>query len=229
MVGLPGVRSGGDEAASRRLSFELPAVLRAPDRVGTAPARAPGDAPRIARPRQKRAGPGGDSRGAERLSERIDARADFEPVTLILPYPVSANRYWRTYMPKGFKAPVTTVSAEAKAYKQAVRRIARSQGIVAPFPGRVAVRLRLYPECPLDWQKRAQRDPLGWDDTVRCIDLDNAVKVLFDALSGVVFCDDSWVRGIASERMEPDGKPARVEATIFRYAVGVSPQLDLFR
>jgi crossover junction endodeoxyribonuclease RusA len=29
-----------------------------------------------------------------------------QPITLVLPYPLSANRYWRTYMPKGFKAPV---------------------------------------------------------------------------------------------------------------------------
>ena len=37
-------------------------------------------------------------------------------VTLVLPYPVSANRYWRTYQPKGHRVPVTVVSREAKKY-----------------------------------------------------------------------------------------------------------------
>ncbi len=38
------------------------------------------------------------------------ARAHLSPIRLVLPYPLSANRYWRTYMPKGFKAPVTVCS-----------------------------------------------------------------------------------------------------------------------
>ena len=48
---------------------------------------------------------------------------------------------------------------------------------------------------------------------MQCLDLDNANKVLFDALKGVVIEDDRWVRRITSERMEPDGE-ARVEVTI---------------
>ena len=117
-------------------------------------------------------------------------------VTMTLPYPLSANRYWRTYMPKGFKAPVTVVSAEAKAYKAQVCGLARIAGVKAPIAGRVAIDVRLYPNRPQDWAK-----------------LDNANKVLFDALKGVVIEDDRWVRRITSERMEPDGE-ARVEVTI---------------
>lgn len=134
-------------------------------------------------------------------------------ISLILPYPPSANRVWRTYMPKGFKAPVTVLSAEGKAYKAQVCGLAKIAGVKAPIAGRVAVSIRLYPDRPQDWAKRAAKDPMGWDDTVRCIDLDNANKVLFDALKGVVIDDDRWVRRIASERMEPDGE-ARVEVTI---------------
>jgi crossover junction endodeoxyribonuclease RusA len=134
-------------------------------------------------------------------------------VTMTLPYPLSANRYWRTYMPKGFKAPVTVVSAEAKAYKAQVCGLARIAGVKAPIAGRVAIDVRLYPNRPQDWAKRAAKDPMAWDDTVQCLDLDNANKVLFDALKGVVIEDDRWVRRITSERMEPDGE-ARVEVTI---------------
>lgn len=147
-------------------------------------------------------------------------------VSLVLPWPISANRYWRTYMPKGFKAPVTVVSAEAKAYKQEVAWLAKAAGVRRPFDGRVEVTIRLFPQRPKDWAKRAQRDPMGWDDTVQSLDLDNANKVLFDALKGVAFLDDKWVRRIVSERMEPDGA-GRVEVTI-RPVVRHSPQSGLF-
>ena len=134
-------------------------------------------------------------------------------ISLTLPYPLSANRYWRTYMPKGFKAPVTTLSSEAKEYKNAVKLLAKQAGILRPIMGRVAVTIRLYPNRPQDWQKRVKADPVAWDDTVQCLDLDNANKVLFDSLKGVAIDDDRWVRRITSERMEPDGE-GRVEVTI---------------
>lgn len=134
-------------------------------------------------------------------------------ISLILPYPVSSNRYWRTYMPKGFKAPVTTLSSEAKEYKRTVAWMCREAGIRKPFQGRVQVEIKLYPKRPQDAEKRIRKDPENWDDTVQCLDLDNAHKVLFDALKGVVFEDDKWIRRIVSERMEPDGE-ARVVVTI---------------
>ena len=64
-------------------------------------------------------------------------------------------------------------------------------------------------------------------DDVRSIDLDNANKVLLDALKGVVLIDDSrrYVRRILSEHMEPDGK-ARVLVAI-RPLMVVSPQASL--
>jgi len=141
-------------------------------------------------------------------------------IVLTLPYPVSANRYWRTYMPKGFKAPVTTLSAEAKAYKSEVGWLAKAAGIRAPLVGRVAVAYTLYPNRPQDWQKRMRRDGAAWDDTVQCIDLDNAQKVLMDALKGIVFEDDRWVRRITAERAEPDGE-GRLVVTI----TAIEPEL----
>lgn len=136
-----------------------------------------------------------------------------KPITLVLPYPISANRYWRTFMPKGFKAPVTTVSPEAKAFKQEVFWIAERAGVRTPILGRVRIDYTLYPKRPLDWAKRARLDPDGWSDGVQCIDLDNAQKVLLDSLKGIVFADDKWVREIHAHRAEPDGA-ARVVITI---------------
>lgn len=146
-------------------------------------------------------------------------------ITLTLPYPISANRYWRTYMPKGFKAPVTTISAEAKEFKAEVAKIARASGVVAPLTGRVAVSYVLYPNRPQDWKRRAARDPHGWEDSVQCIDLDNAQKVLLDALKGVVIEDDRWVRRIEADRVEPDGV-GRLVVTV-RPIVVAKPQLAL--
>ena len=70
----------------------------------------------------------------------------------------------------------------------------------------------LYP-VPQDWAKRAQQDPFGWADRVRCIDLGNAEKVLSDALNGVAWVDDSQLHRIVLDRAEPDGE-ARVEVRV---------------
>lgn len=131
-------------------------------------------------------------------------------IVLTLPYPVSANRYWRTYMPKGFAAPVTTLSSDAKAYKAEVKRRAIDAGVCSPIAGRVSVTVQLYPHRPLDFRKRMRDHGAAWDDTVQCLDLDNAQKVLFDSIKGVVIDDDKWIRRIVSERMEPDDGEARV-------------------
>jgi crossover junction endodeoxyribonuclease RusA len=134
-------------------------------------------------------------------------------IKLVLPYPISANRYWRTFMPKGFKAPVTTVSKEATAYKEHVAWLCKAAGIKQPISGRVAIDIKLYPKRPQDYAKRMKQDPDYWDDTVMCLDLDNANKVLFDAIKGIAIDDDKWVRRLTSERMEPDGE-ARVVMVI---------------
>lgn len=132
---------------------------------------------------------------------------------LVLPYPVSANRYWRTYLPKGHGKPVTVIGGEAREYRAAVREIARAAG-ATPIPGRVGVTYTLYPKRPKDFARRMKRDPARWDDTVQCIDLDNAQKVMFDALKGLVFADDGMIRRIVGERAMPDEKGARVELLV---------------
>ncbi|OVE46704.1 RusA family crossover junction endodeoxyribonuclease [Chromobacterium violaceum] len=134
-------------------------------------------------------------------------------ITLTLPYPLSANRYWRSFVPRGHKRAIVTLSDEAKAYKTAVAEAVKRAGVRQPFDGRVAVDIELYPNRPQDWQRRARKNPDSWDDDVQCIDLDNANKVLLDSLKGLVFHDDKWVRKLFGERMEPDGE-ARVVVTI---------------
>ena len=157
----------------------------------------------------------------------LEAEAHGE-VVLTLPYPLSANRYWASRVAKinGVLMPLTYVTADAKAYKQEVAWLAKAAGVRKPMLGRVGVDIQLYPMRPADWAKRAAKDPAGWDDTVRCIDLDNARKVLYDALKGVVFEDDKWVRQDSAERMEPDGE-ARVVVTVRRISPATLPQASL--
>lgn len=58
---------------------------------------------------------------------------------LVLPYPISANRYWRTAVIPGAKFANTYVSKEAKDYKRDVRIAAYEQGCRKPIRGRVRV------------------------------------------------------------------------------------------
>lgn len=144
-------------------------------------------------------------------------------ITVTLPPPVSANVYWRTRVVKNMA--MTYVSKEAKDFKAAVLQLLRAAGVTEPFPGRVAVSMQLYPHRPLDWKARQKKLGAAWDDGVRSIDLDNSIKVTLDAMKGVAFVDDVWVRQIAAERMEPDGE-ARVVVTITAMATA-QPQIAL--
>ena len=149
-------------------------------------------------------------------------------ITLTLPYPISANRYWVQFTLGKGKAQrmMQAPSSEAKAYKRAVEQAAVLNRIGNPIVGRVRIDIQLFPQRPQDWAKRAAKDPVCWDDTVRCLDLDNANKVLLDALKGIAIEDDKWVRELHSQRMEPDGE-ARVVITITPLALPATPQASL--
>jgi len=123
-------------------------------------------------------------------------------VKLVLPYPVSANRYWRTFIPKGQHRPLTLVSEDAKAYKEEIGWLAKAAGVRAPIPGVVELRIRLVPDSGV------------------CMDLDNCLKVSIDALKGIVFGDDSQVYRITAERTDPVAKGGkRLEVEVLPYAL----------
>jgi len=139
-------------------------------------------------------------------------------ITLVLPYPISANRYWahRVVRNKGTGQPMalTYVTPEAKAYREQVGLLARVAGVRKPITGRVRLHAELYPHRPQDWQRRMRKLGEAWDDSVQCIDLGNAEKVMSDALQGIVIADDCMFRRILLERMEPDDKGARLVVRI---------------
>lgn len=106
-------------------------------------------------------------------------------IRLELPYPVSANRYWRTIVMKG--RALTLVSREAKAFKQECALLAKVGGVRQPLSGDVELRVLLAPKNGI------------------CMDLDNALKVTIDALKGIAYVDDAQVRKITAERLPADG------------------------
>jgi crossover junction endodeoxyribonuclease RusA len=146
-------------------------------------------------------------------------------IKLTLPPAISANRYWRSFVPRGHRRAIVVVSDEAKAFKSQVVLIAKQAGIYTPFSGRVQVDCQLYPALPKDAASRIRRRGDGWDDDVRSVDLDNALKVMIDALKGIAYEDDKQVWRINAERMEPTGE-ARLVVTITPIATN-SPQARL--
>lgn len=128
-------------------------------------------------------------------------------IEMQLPYPISLNAYkdTRVVNSRGRSMVLYYLTAEAKAFKAECQRIAAHCNI-KPILGPIEYELELYPHLPQDWRTRAKRDPMFWDSTVRCIDSDNAVKVLLDALNGIAWTDDSMIFDGRQRRMVPDGQ-----------------------
>lgn len=106
---------------------------------------------------------------------------------MLLPYPPSANRYYRSFRGRMVR------SSAAVAYRETVERIANENG-VRLHEGPVKVTIRLLPPKPQDWLKRLKR--VGVSDSllgVRRIDLDNALKVALDALQGIAYLNDRQI------------------------------------
>lgn len=108
--------------------------------------------------------------------------------TVVLPYPPSANRYWRkTRGGRIYK------SNKASTYQANAKAIALADGL-RPLAGRVAVTLRVF--RPI---KRG--------------DLDNRIKVVLDALQGVAFDDDKQVYELHAY-LDDDKSNPRVVVTV---------------
>lgn len=108
-------------------------------------------------------------------------------MTVTLPYPPSANRYWRSFRGRVIK------SIEATHYIELVYWTTRDAGLDL-LQGDVSLTLRLYRP-----QKRG--------------DLDNRIKVLLDALQGVAYKDDEQVVELHAFRHDDKENP-RVEIVV---------------
>jgi len=108
-------------------------------------------------------------------------------VKLVLPYPPSANRYWKTWRGRAVKSP------EAKAYTLTVSALCKAAR-TRPLDGPVVVSVHVF-------------RPL------RRGDLDNRIKVTLDSLRGHAFADDDQVVELHAYRYDDKARP-RVEVEV---------------
>lgn len=108
-------------------------------------------------------------------------------ITLTLPLPPSANRYWRNVKGRTLK------SREARDYALQVGWLCRGADIT-PITGDVSIEMMIY--FP---------DKRG--------DLSNRIKVAEDALNGHVYADDKQVKRILAER-HIDKQNPRIELRV---------------
>lgn len=94
---------------------------------------------------------------------------------MILPYPISANRYWRNVKGRMVR------SQEAKEYKITAGWIAKSVGVKCTT-NNVRVYIELHPKAKVNGEASETR-----------LDLDNVLKVCIDALNGIAYVDDKQV------------------------------------
>lgn len=110
----------------------------------------------------------------------------FEGVKMMmleLPYPPSANCYLRHFRGRVVR------SAKANAYRKIVNEIAQD---VDTTESPVAIEIALLPKMTL----------AGVASAV-CLDLDNCIKVVLDALQGIAYFNDKQVRHIIAYYGEP--------------------------
>jgi crossover junction endodeoxyribonuclease RusA len=101
--------------------------------------------------------------------EEDTGRGGIEMMTIELPLPPSANRYWRKFGGKIVK------SQEARDYQAQVGWWAKVAGLNEMIGGNVSVSM---------WVYRAQKRG----------DLDNRIKVLLDSLEGIAYKNDDQVK-----------------------------------
>jgi len=100
---------------------------------------------------------------------------------MVFPYPPSANRYWRIWGGRVVR------STEATSYKSICKGIA-TLSKHPKIDGPVSINVLLHPK----------KTKSGAASKTR-IDLDNAMKVVIDAMNGVAYADDSQVVRIVAE------------------------------
>lgn len=135
-------------------------------------------------------------------------------ISLSLPYPVSANRYWRHARGR------TYLSKEAEMYKLGVASACLLARLREPLMGLLELRIVLHPPMPANAFKRERKEGSTWWHTgIRCMDIDNSQKVALDAMQGHVYGNDAQIRRIVMDYGYPtQGGALSVIATQWREA-----------
>lgn len=105
-------------------------------------------------------------------------------MTIVLPLPPSANRYWRNFRGR------MVVSAEARAYKEQAAWLAKAGGAQL-LDGALCLSVDIFR------QRKAG-------------DLDNKLKVILDSLQGVFYANDSQIVEIHARLFDDKKNPRAV-------------------
>ncbi len=111
-------------------------------------------------------------------------------VCLILPFPPSANRYWRNVKGR------MVLSKEARDYRKTIANSCFIQGVRPEHCAKGSISLKMAFYRP---QKRG--------------DLDNLEKQPIDALRGILYADDKQIVEIHAKRFDDKERP-RLEITV---------------
>lgn len=136
---------------------------------------------------------------------------------LELPYPISSNRYWRSFAyidrASGKPRSVTAPSDEAKAYKEHVGWIAKAAGFRTPTTKLIEIASILL--CP-----RTNKDGSA-SGTV--LDLGNCWKVVEDALQGIVYVNDRQIKRIRNVEYGPPSSEGGLIIEIAEFEHAAAP------
>jgi crossover junction endodeoxyribonuclease RusA len=111
-----------------------------------------------------------------------------------LPYPISANVYWRNFRGR------MVVSKEAEIFKRVAASQAIRAGITHAMSGAIEICIQLHPKMTKAKGKGAAGQPRASKTRV---DLDNALKVTIDSLIGIAYEDDNQIERISAEIGQP--------------------------
>jgi crossover junction endodeoxyribonuclease RusA len=127
-----------------------------------------------------------------KLDQKAPRSLDQQLINLTLPYPPTANNYWRMGNNRIHR------TKEAEKYIAQVRKVCQEAGI-ATLEGSINVTVEVY--------RPAKRG-----------DLDNSLKVLLDSLRGCAYADDRQIVEIHAHRYDNPADPC-VVVTIERWGL----------
>lgn len=140
---------------------------------------------------------------------------------LTLPYPITANDFWRTraIISKGKPMAVVYQTAEAEGWKEHAGLLAKVAGFKEPTARPIELRFVHHHKALVFSAHHKRKIRNG-----NVFDLDNVLKVSIDGMKKIVFNDDKQVKRIAAEYgpETPEGK-LTVEVREF-----IPPQAPLF-
>ena len=164
------------------------------------------------------------SNAAKEIITELLGKIDGGPLLgrFVLPYPITANDFWRTraIISKGKPMAIVYQTQEAEAWKEHAGLIAKTKGFLSPTDRPVALRI-VHHHKALVYSKHLQRKIRNGN----VFDLDNVLKVSIDGLKKIVFHDDKQVKHIeAGYGDETEAGALTVEVREF-----IPPQAELFR